>query len=88
MATEYPGLNLVPLDYQGGIVLVELWKSGNSCWSYTVGDAQREGAGFRRTVSHYEWGYVAGFTPDGKLSIVLVGTNKPPVDPAVACRRR
>jgi len=91
VATQYPGLNLLPLDHQGGIVLIELWKSdnnGNSCWSFTVGDAQKMGAGFRRTVSHYEWGQVEGFLPDGKLSIALVGFKRPPVDPAEACRKR
>lgn len=69
VATGYGGLNLIPQDYSEDLVLVTFWQRGDRVGEVHVRDVYSDGAEPIRTVSHYHWGTIKGFSDDGTLVV-------------------
>lgn len=69
VATGYDGLNLIPQDYSDDLVLVTFWQRGVRVGEVHVKDVYSNGAEPVRTVSHYHWGTIKGFSEVGALVI-------------------
>lgn len=69
VATGYDGLNLIPHDYSDKLVLVELWKRGHKVGEIRMEDVYSDDVEPVRTVSHYHWGTIKGFSGEGLLMV-------------------
>lgn len=69
LVTGHNGLNLIPVDYTENTVLASFWHKGNIIREISVKDVFTSSAKPTRTVSHYHWGTIEGFTDEGELSI-------------------
>jgi hypothetical protein len=69
VATGYDGLNLIPQNYSDDLVLVTFWQRGNRVGEVHVKDVYSDRAKPIRTVSHYHWGTIKGFSDERTLAV-------------------
>jgi hypothetical protein len=66
------GINLLPLNYKTGVVLIELWHKGRLVHQIRLGDLVHNPKSLRRAASHYYWGIINGFNTSSLLEVVTV----------------
>lgn len=66
--TGYDGLNLIPRDYTKDLALITFWRREKKIRDVTVGELFPSMRILQKTVSHYNWGSIAGITK-GKLIV-------------------
>jgi hypothetical protein len=76
LVTGFDGLNLIPLDYKDDLVLLTFWENGKKTRDVTLGELIPDKSILEKTVSHYHWGSIKGFTEDGNLQISLADNKK------------
>lgn len=81
MVTEYEGLNLIPQSYDDKMTMVTFWKNGKILREVTLDELIPNKKILRKTVSHYAWGSIVGFSQDGTLEIKLVNNQRLFYDP-------
>lgn len=88
MTTEHGGLNLIPQNYDGKMTMVTFWKSGKILREVTLDELIPNKKILQRTVSHYAWGTIVGFSKDGTLEIKLVNDQRLFYDPKTGKKAR
>jgi len=86
LVTEYDGLNLIPQDFEGKMVMITFWKDGEVLREVTLDELIPDKKILRKTVSHYAWGTLWGFRPDGMVEIRLVDDTRLLYDPKTGRR--
>ncbi|MBX3742883.1 MAG: hypothetical protein KF712_18000 [Akkermansiaceae bacterium] len=69
MVTAYDGLNLIPVNHRPEMTILTFWKNGKIFREVPLKELVPEKESLLRTVSHYEWGSVAGVSKAGKLQV-------------------
>lgn len=86
MVTEYDGLNLIPQNYDGKMVMITFWKDGKVLREVSLNELIPNKRILHKTVSHYAWGTLAGFKDDGMVEIRLVDDTRLIYDPKTGRR--
>lgn len=68
-AALYGGGNLIPIEYDGNLVLVTLFRNGKSIREIKIGDVISNKAQMELTSSHYYWGDAMGFVGSKRFDI-------------------
>jgi hypothetical protein len=69
LAAMYGGGNLIPVDFDEGLILVTLFRSGKVIKEIKLGDVISSKTQLELTSSHYYWGDALGFTDSSKFEI-------------------
>lgn len=82
LAIGYPGANLLRLDQaEPTTVMLRFVRDGVVFRERRLGELVADLHHLRRTVSHYFWGYVAGWDALGRLIVVTVEDRRLAFDP-------
>ena len=79
--TGYNGLNLIPQNYKKDLVLITFWKNGTKIREVTIEEIIPNLKILEKTVSHYHWGTISGFTKNRLIEILLVNNERIFYDP-------
>ena len=72
LAIGYGGLNLINLDTDDSAEMIGFWHHGTKIKSVPLRAIVPDRSILRRTVSHYEWGYIRGINSIDQLEVVRV----------------
>lgn len=65
----YNGMNLIPVDYDEGMVVFTFWREGKKIRAVTLKDFVVGKSPPRKTSSHYNWGWIEKIDSDGFLVV-------------------
>jgi hypothetical protein len=63
------GMNLIPRDYDAGMVLFTFWREGKKVREVTLSEVVPGKGTLRMTASHYHWGTIEKIDRQGRLLV-------------------